>query len=97
MAECNPEVCLSIPFPKRCAEYCMERVLSVARPEEKINILGMGRSLAEAIFRAYNTGKPVNTFDDLTKKLTFEQVDSIKMAFGNIDQSQLNHFVSRLR
>lgn len=97
MAECNSEDCLSAPFPRKCAEYCIERVLRVARPEEKINILGMDRSLAEAIFEAYNSGRPVNSFNDLRNKLTSYQVDSIKEVFNNISQSQLNHFTPRLK
>lgn len=97
MDECNPDVCLSVPFPRKCAEYCIERVLSVARIEEKINVLGMKRNLAEAIFRAYNTGIPIVTFEDLQNKLTAEQVNLIKMVFYNLKQEQLNHFISRLR
>ncbi len=97
MAECNPEVCLKIPFPSKCAEYCIERVLRVARPNEKVEILGMDRSLAGAIFEAYNSGNRINSFDDLRDKLTFEQVASIKSIFANISQEQLNYFVSRMR
>lgn len=97
MAECNPDVCLSVPFPKKCAEYCMERVLSVARPEEKRSVLGMEDDLAEAIFSAYNTGSSINSFDDLRNKLTPQQIDAIKSIFNNLDQSQLNHFLPKMR
>lgn len=96
MAECSSDDCLSIPFPRKCAEYCIERVLSIARPEEKIKILGMEQSLAESIFKAYNSGRPVNSFNDLRSKLTSQQIASIRMIFDNISQSQLNHFLSRL-
>jgi len=96
MTECNPEDCLSVPFPRKCSEYCIERILIIAKPDEKINILGMNKRLADAIFRAYNSGFPVTTFNDLQNKLTSEQVNSIKMVFDNLKQSQLDHFIRRL-
>lgn len=98
MANCDPKKdCLSIPFPPECFEFCIEQILRVATPEDKIRILGMDEKLAHAIFRAYNYGRrPIRSFNDLKQALSTNQINSIKSIFANLTQEQLNHFISKL-
>ncbi|MEM7487388.1 MAG: hypothetical protein AAF348_19440 [Bacteroidota bacterium] len=99
MAKCNPKRdCLIIPFPKKCFDFCVEKILRVSRPVDKINILGMDEDLAQAIFRAYNYGaKPIISFDDLESSLNSFQIGQIRMIFHNLSQEQLDHFIPRLK
>ncbi|MBZ0099715.1 MAG: hypothetical protein K8F30_11550 [Taibaiella sp.] len=41
--------CTKVPFPEECVEYCIERILRVATPEEKQLVLGFSPSLAHNI------------------------------------------------
>lgn len=92
MSDCKPEDCLDFPIAKKCAEYCMEQFLRIAESHEMISILKMDEDLAEAISEAYNTGSPVNSFEDLRSKLTSEQIASIIATSVNLTESQIHYF-----
>ena len=98
MANCDPKRdCLRIPIPPKCFEFCIEQILRVATPEEKITVLGMDENLAHIIFNAYNYGKrPIRSFDDLKQELSEVQINNIKLIFNNLTQIQLNHFIPKL-
>lgn len=99
MKNCDPNKdCLIIPFPKECFDFCVEKILRVARPEDKTNILGMDKDLAQAIFRAYNSRRrQIKSFNDLESALNSNQIRQIRVIFLNLSQEQLNHFLPRLR
>lgn len=99
MKNCDPKKdCLIIPFPKECFDFCVEKILRVARPTDKINILGMDKNLADAIFNAYNNGKrPISSFKDLERSLDNAEIRKIRTVFLNLSQEQLDHFLPRLR
>ena len=93
MAKCKPKKdCLKFPIPPKCFKFCIEQILRVARPADKIEVLGMNENLAEAIFRAYNYGPRIRSFDDLAKSLNTSQVEQIINIFENMSQSQLDFF-----
>jgi len=98
MGKCKPNRdCLKIPFPPECFKFCVEQILRVARPKEKIEILGMDRDLAEAIFRTYNYGrKSIKSFDDLSRSLSHSQNQRLIDIFSNLNQSQLDYFIVRI-
>jgi hypothetical protein len=89
----TPCDCLMIPIPSECVEYCLEKILKNATVEEKQLILGLDKSLATAIFKAYNTF-PINSFTDLKNNLTILQTEILLEKFKNINQFQLNYFNS---
>lgn len=98
MAKCDPQKdCLSIPFPLECFDFCIEQILRVATPEEKIRVLGMDENLAHAIFSAYNYGsRTIRSFKDLKKALSGPQINSIRAIFNNLTQEQLDYFIPKL-
>ena len=83
--------CSKVPIPSKCIEYCLERLLRTATLEEKQLILGLDRNTAQAVFAAYNRS-PINSFDDLRRSLTNEQIDHLLGRFKQINQFQLNYF-----
>src|SRR6476660_583938 len=95
MTTCNYDRdCSKVPFPSKCVEYCLERLLRTATLEETQLILGLDTNTAEAIFNTYNTTS-VNSFEDLRNRLTTEQVANLINKFKQINQSQLNYFRRR--
>ncbi len=98
MKNCDPKKdCLSIPFPKECFDFCIERILRVATPADKVRILGMDKDLAESIFQAYNYGeRTIRTFKDLERSLDSNKIKQIKAIFLHLTQEQLNHFTRKM-
>ena len=87
---------LIIPFPPKCFDFCIEQILRIAKPSDKIRVLGMDEGLAEAISRAYNYGKsPIRSFNDLSKVLSEAQINAIRLIFENLTQRQLDYFISK--
>ena len=98
MANCEiKKDCLSIPFPPKCFDFCIEKILRVATRDDKIRVLGMNEDLAHAIFQAYNNGKkPIRSFNDLKQALSETQIRNIEKIFYNLTQNQLNYFIPKL-
>ena len=97
MKNCDTSDCLSLPLREACFDFCVEKILRVATPVEKISILGMDEDLANAIFTAYNYGKvPISSFSDLERVLNQNQISQIRTIFKNLTQNQLDHFVPKL-
>ena len=93
MARCDPQKdCLKIPIPPKCFDFCVEKILSVATPEDKVKVLGMDKDLAHNIFHAYNSGRRIRSFRDLERKLSPTQIKRIRVVFLNLNQKQLNYF-----
>ena|SRR5690242_16847450 len=93
MATCNyVRDCLKVPIPSRCVEYCLENFLRTTTLEEKQLILGLDANLAKAISTAYSISF-INSFDDLRRILTTEQVDLLLDKFRQINQFQINYII----
>ena len=94
---CDPKIhCVSFPFPKRCRDFCIERILRAATPSEKVNILNMRPELAHNIFQAYNIGSQINSFAELKEKLSDDNISEIRAVFSKITVEQFEYFKPRI-
>lgn len=92
MAECNfDRDCTIVPIPRKCVDYCLEKVLSTATLEEKQLIIGLSKDLAIAIYEAYQS-RNINSFDDLRQYLSPTAIQQVTEKFLQINQYQLNYF-----
>jgi hypothetical protein len=83
--------CSKVPFSQECTPICIERVLSAATVEEKQLVLGFSSSLAHNIKFIYQNRR-VQTFDDIVRDLRDYEIQTILIAFRNLNQYQLNYF-----
>lgn len=91
MEECNfDRDCTRVPIPHKCVDYCLEKILSTATLEEKQLVLGLSKSLALAIYNAYQ--RNINSFDDLRQYLSLDEIQQVTEKFLQINQYQLNYF-----
>ncbi len=65
MTDCSFRDCVIDPIKSECFDFCIELILKTATVEEKVLILGIKNSTANAIFRAYNSHPAIENFDDL--------------------------------
>ena len=92
MVNCIPEIhCVKAPIDEECVEFCLERILRTATPEEKRLILGYTDGTTNAVFRAYQS-RSIYSFGDLVRWLSPDQVQEILGRFRSISQFQLDYF-----
>jgi len=87
--------CTKIPFSDDCLEYCIEKILRVATPEEKQNIIGLSKDLAQKIFLAYNAHS-INSFYDLRQYISDSEVVDLRNKFKNLNEFQMTYFKNKL-
>ncbi|MDC6386028.1 hypothetical protein D2V93_10820 [Flagellimonas taeanensis] len=83
--------CTKVPIPNECIEYCTEKILRLATPDEKQLIIGLDIDLAQKIFMIYNTYS-VQSFEDLQRNLSKTEINVLKKAFFDLTQSRLSFF-----
>ena len=95
MATCDfNRDCLKVPFPKACFDFCMHKILEKITPEQKVEILGLSPTTAQATFYAFNNFR-ISSFVDLQQYLTIEQIDEISQKFKTLTQGELNQLMNK--
>lgn len=90
MPNCNfEEHCITLPFPPKCADFCIFGILSNITVEHKVNILGLTRETAEAIYRAFNSFH-IKDFYGLERFLSKIQISELRNAFSSLTQEKLD-------
>lgn len=90
--DCLPKHCVQDPIPYDCSSYCLRILAEAATVEEKVLILGLRTATAQAVFNAFNSPTPIQTFNDLAEQLTDTQVNELQSKFSQTTAVQRAYF-----